>query len=227
MLNFQRKRTQEKSKGKSESEAKLEIARQNTFYRDVINSIPYNIVTCDLSGKIRFISREFAQTLLQTDDVDFAKLIDLPLAQLNKIFDRKQFHNLGNRLGEMPIYQRVRLEDQTLMVTVTPLQDETGAETGFILSAEVITDQVKMGRNCVNLSQKVQEAADKLNTLSNDLAENSAEGSDLAGHIREAGDTTAQQANHVSSTAEQMTQSISEISSQIDRLTEVANRAVS
>ncbi len=210
----------------AESQSQRQMAQQNTFYRDVINSIPYNIVTCDLSGKIRFISREFAQTLLQADDVDFSKLIDLPIAQLNKIFDRKQFHNLGNRLAEMPIYQRVRLDDQTLMITVTPLQDETGAKTGFILSGEIITDQVTMGRTCVNLSQKVQEAADQLNTLSNDLSENSTEGSDLAGKIREAGDATAEQANHVSSTSEQMTQSISEISAQIERLTEVANRAV-
>jgi methyl-accepting chemotaxis protein len=104
-------------------------------------------------------------------------------------------------------------------------EDETA--TGFIMSGEVITDQVKMGRTCVSLSEKVREAADNLNTLSNDLAENSTDGSDLAGKIREEGDSTAQQANHVSTASEEMTHSISEISSQIDRLTEVANRAVS
>tara|TARA_R110001583_G_C5652507_1_gene408873 strand:+ start:1586 stop:2824 length:1239 start_codon:yes stop_codon:yes gene_type:complete len=227
MLKFYRRNANSNLDDSAESRAKATADRQNSFFKDLINSIPYNIVTCDLSGKILFISREFAQTLLKTEDVNFSKLIDTPLAKLNKIFDRKQFANLGNRLNEMPIYQRVRLDDHTLMITVTPLLNEDETATGFIMSGEVITDQVQMGRTCVSLSEKVREAADNLNTLSNDLAENSTDGAELAGKIREEGDSTAQQANHVSTASEEMTHSISEISSQIDRLTEVANRAVS
>ena len=227
MLKFYRRNANSNLDDSAESRAKATADRQNSFFKDLINSIPYNIVSCDLSGKILFISREFAQTLLKTEDVNFSKLIDTPLAKLNKIFDRKQFANLGNRLNEMPIYQRVRLDDHTLMITVTPLVNEDETATGFIMSGEVITDQVQMGRTCVSLSEKVREAADNLNTLSNDLAENSTDGAELAGKIREEGDSTAQQANHVSTASEEMTHSISEISSQIDRLTEVANRAVS
>ncbi|WP_417834522.1 methyl-accepting chemotaxis protein [Thalassospira xiamenensis] len=201
--------------------------RQNAFYKGLINSIPYNIVTCDLSGNIRFISKDFAQLLLKNNNVDFSKIIDTPLTKFHKIFDRAHFTGLDKRLEDMPIYQRVRLDDDTLMVTITPFIDENDVTTGFIMSAEVITDQVKMGRTCVSLSEKVREAADNLNTLSSELSENSADGSELAGKIRDAGDSTAQKANHVSAASEEMTRSISEISSQIDRLTEVANRAVS
>lgn len=227
MLKLYRRNTDAKLNLAAEENAKAETDRQNAFYRNLINSITYNIVTCDLSGKIRFISKDFAQTLLNKTDVDFGKVIGSPLANIHKIFDRKQFADLGNRLDEMPIYQRVRLDDATLMVTITPLFDEDATATGFILSAETITDQVKMGRNCVSLSEKVREASDKLNTLSSDLSENSSDGSDLAGKIREAGDVTAQKASQVSAASEEMSRSISEISSQIDRLTEVANRSVS
>lgn len=200
---------------------------QTAFYRDLINSIPYNIVTCDMPGNIRFISKDFAQLLLKNSKIDFSKIIDTPLAKFHKIFDRDHFKHLDKRLADMPVYHRVRLDDDTLMITITPFIDETETTTGFILTAEIITDQVKMGRTCVNLSDKVRDAADNLNTLSSELSENSADGSELAGKIRDAGDNTAQKANHVSAASEEMTRSISEISSQIDRLTEVANRAVS
>lgn len=226
MLKIYRRTADAKSNMAAEESAKAEADRQNAFYRDLINSITYNIVTCDLSGNIRFISRDFAQTLLKTTDVNFANVIGSPLSKLHKIFDRKQFANLGNRLEEMPIYQRVRLDDDTLMVTVTPLLDEYDAATGFIMTAETITDQVKMGRTCVSLSEKVREASDKLNTLSSELSENSSDEANLASNIRQSGDLTSQKANQVSAASEEMSRSISEISSQIDRLTEVANRSV-
>ncbi|RCK37747.1 hypothetical protein TH25_25600, partial [Thalassospira profundimaris] len=205
----------------------LAAARQNVFFKDLINSIPYNIITCDLSANIRFISKDFAGILLGKTDVNFSQIIGTPLKQLHKTFDRAQFSNLGENVAKMPLYHRVRIEGDTLMITITPLLDENDTATGFILSGEVITAQVKMGRTCVSLSEKVREAADSLNILSNDLAESASTGSELAGKIRTEGDSTAQQANHVSAASEEMTQSISEISSQIDRLTEVANRAVS
>lgn len=199
----------------------------DVLYRNIINSVPYNIVACDLDGNIRFVSRDFANLLIGTGKVDFSKIIDSPLAKLHKIFDRHQFRGLNKRLAEMPLYQRVRLNEDTLMMTISPLENEAGTPEGYIFSAELITEEVRMGRTCVNLSDKVREAADQLNALSSDLSVNSSDSADLAGAIRGSGDETAQKAHQVSAASEEMTRSIGEILNQIDRLTEVATRSVS
>ncbi|MEQ5775601.1 hypothetical protein J4E05_08730 [Thalassospira sp. NFXS8] len=208
------------------SQAQALQQEEALLYKHILNAIPSRLLACDLDGVVRYMSYGFGELIYSGRGEAAASAKGKRINDLHRVLGQDKFRNIGRSLNRLPLEYRVRIEEDTILIAITVMKNDDGTPNGYALSADIITDEVTMGKSCVDLSSEVSNSAVALKKLSGELTQTSATSADLAGSVRGAADNTAVTAQRVASASEEMTQSINEISSQIDRLTEIANRAV-
>ena len=208
------------------SRAQAQQQEEALLYKHILNAIPSRLLACDLDGNVRYMSYGFGELIYAGRGENAASAKGKNINDLHRVLGQDKFRNLGRSLNRLPLEYRIRIDEDTILVAITVMKNDDGTPNGFTLSADIITDEVTMGKSCVELSGDVSNSAIALKKLSGELTQSSGTSADLAGAVRSASDTTAETAQRVASASEEMTQSINEISQQIERLTEIANRAV-
>ncbi len=194
----------------------------------MVENMPINIMTCDPQTlEINYINQTSIKTLTGVQQ-HLPVPPDQLLGQCIDIFHKNPSHQrqiLGDPKN-LPHKAKIKLGDETLNLSVSPIMDKDGSYIGPMLAWDVVSAQVQMADRVGEVVNLVSSAASELQGTAESMsstAERSAQQSQTVAAASEEATTNVQT---VAAAAEQMAKSVQEISGQVSQSSSIADRAV-
>lgn len=180
----------------------------------MLDEMPVNVMIADKDTlEINYVNKTSINTLTPLEHLLPIKAKDLMGACID-IFHKNPSHqrNLLKDPTNFPWESNIRLDEHTLSLRVTRLDDQDGNYMAPLLTWSVITDQIRMADNVGEVTSTLAAAATELDTNSASMAS--------------ATEETASQSAAVAAASEQLATSVNEISEQVARTAKIADDAV-
>lgn len=207
---------------------KLRTEAETIRLTQMVEQMPINVMMCDKTDfKINYLNRKSRETLTSIQHLLPVKA-DQVLGQTIDIFHKNPLHQrqLLADPSNLPHRAAIRLGDETLNLNVVAIRDKDGGYVGPMVSWAVVTEQVRLARNVMEVVNIVASAATELQTSSQGLSGAAEESSRQAAAVGAASGQTSANVQTVAAATEELSASIGEIGQQVTQSTRVAEKAV-
>jgi methyl-accepting chemotaxis protein len=207
---------------------KLRQAVQDSFeLSQMIEDMPINVMKCDLADfKINYMNKS-TRTTLKTLEHLLPVKVDNMIGQTIDIFHKHPEHQRGllRDPKNLPHRASIKVGDERLSLLVSPIVNKSGQYIGPMLTWSVVTEQLQLSENVLNVVKNVSSAAAEMRAAAESMTSTAEETSRQATAVAAASEQAATNVQTVASAAEELSVSVSEITRQVGQSTEVANKA--
>lgn len=194
--------------------------------QSMMDNIPVNVLLCDRDLNLIYMNPASVGTLKQIE-----KLLPMPV---DKMLGSKidSFHKVPSHQRQilsdpknLPMTSNIKLGDETLSLTVSPVMDKRNQYIGAMATWSIISDNIKVANEVAQAVQALSSASVELQASSQSMSAGAEETAKQAQTVASASQQATQSVQSVAAASEEMSKSIREISGRVQEAAAVAQKA--
>ena len=209
---------------------KLSLEREAARIQSMMENAPTNVMYADLDLTLRYLNPASERTLRGME-----QYLPLPVDQFvgtnidafhkDPSYQRRILADPAN----LPRRANIQLGPETLDLLVSPITDNTGEMTGYMVTWEVVTERLRLEQDInefLDNARGLGESSERLTRVSQEMATNAEQTSNQANLVSAAAEEVSTNLTTVATGSEQLGASIREIAQNASEAAKVATEAV-
>ncbi len=208
----------------SNTAAKMEIQGAAS----ILEKIPVNLIIADKDFCITYLNSSSKKTLKSIEDLLPVKAEEIVGKSID-VFHKNPEHqrNLLSNPNNLPYSTQIQLGEEILTLLVNLVKDDEGNNSGFMVTWEVITQQLALEKREKDVKDNLENILSKVTLKAQDLATASLELTGVSMQMSDDSDETSSQANMVSSASDKVSSSVEILANSVKEMSmsihEIAN----
>ncbi|MCA9416472.1 MAG: PAS domain S-box protein, partial [Candidatus Omnitrophica bacterium] len=205
----------------------VEMKEFGDWMSSIVESLPNNIIFCDLDFNIKYMNERSLKTLKTIESLLPCRADDVVGSSID-VFHRDP--SLQRRLlsnpNNLPHRTIIQLGDEKLDLQANAVLNSEGDIAGYQVCWSVVTTQKEVESQLTDAVERLQTSAVTLKEVSTSMAAAAEETSNQSSVVSSAAEQVNANMSTVASAAEEMTSSIKEISTNASEAARVSQEAV-